>query len=180
MSAGHRAMLISGGRLLLGGTSTSWRDNRQRPRAPPARRGPCTGADEEAQAPAKLLSERRARERVPCAALSSPVVLPSPARPRAEETGGGTGVADKPASESPSQKQQSRRESFTGPPYKVLLHDDSVNRREFVVRILLKVVDDLSMDEAVSIMQTAHEQGVSVVVTVAQQVRCLSTTNTSE
>jgi ATP-dependent Clp protease adapter protein ClpS len=44
----------------------------------------------------------------------------------------------------------------------------------------LKVVDDLSMDEAVSIMQTAHEQGVSVVVTVAQQVRCLSTTNTSE
>jgi hypothetical protein len=49
-----------------------------------------------------------------------------------------------------------------------------------VVRILLKVVDDLSMDEAVSIMQTAHEQGVSVVVTVAQQVRCLSTTNTSE
>lgn len=57
-----------------------------------------------------------------------------------------------------------------GPQYKVILHDDPINRREYVVRVLVKVVDDLSLDEAVSIMQTAHESGSAVVCTVAQEL----------
>ena len=39
------------------------------------------------------------------------------------------------------------------PIYRVMLHNDSFNRREYVVSVLLKVVDGLAMDEAVNVMQ---------------------------
>ena len=37
--------------------------------------------------------------------------------------------------------------------YKVMLHNDSVNRREYVVRVLLKVVKGLTVEDAVNVMQ---------------------------
>jgi hypothetical protein len=39
------------------------------------------------------------------------------------------------------------------PIYKVLLHNDNFNRREYVVKVLLKVVDGLGVDDAVNVMQ---------------------------
>ena len=39
------------------------------------------------------------------------------------------------------------------PIYRVMLHNDSFNRREYVVSVLLKVVDGLAMDDAVNVMQ---------------------------
>ena len=41
------------------------------------------------------------------------------------------------------------------PIYRVMLHNDSFNRREYVVSVLLKVVDGLAMDEAVNVMQVS-------------------------
>jgi ATP-dependent Clp protease adaptor protein ClpS len=39
------------------------------------------------------------------------------------------------------------------PQYRVMLHNDSFNRREYVVKVLLKVVDVITMADAVNIMQ---------------------------
>ena len=41
------------------------------------------------------------------------------------------------------------------PIYRVMLHNDTFNRREYVVSVLLKVVDGLAMDEAVNVMQAS-------------------------
>jgi len=53
--------------------------------------------------------------------------------------------------------------------YRVLLHNDSQNRREYVVSTLLKVVDGMTVDLAVNIMQQAHTNGVGLVVVCAQE-----------
>ena len=45
------------------------------------------------------------------------------------------------------------------PIYRVMLHNDSFNRREYVVSVLLKVVDGLAMDEAVNVMQVSTVSG---------------------
>ena len=42
------------------------------------------------------------------------------------------------------------------PIYRVMLHNDSFNRREYVVSVLLKVVDGLAMDDAVNVMQACR------------------------
>lgn len=39
------------------------------------------------------------------------------------------------------------------PAYRVMLHNDSFNRREYVVKVLLKIVDVLTMADAVNVMQ---------------------------
>jgi len=39
------------------------------------------------------------------------------------------------------------------PIYKVMLHNDNYNRREYVVKILLKTVEGLTVDDAVNVMQ---------------------------
>ncbi len=39
------------------------------------------------------------------------------------------------------------------PIYKVMLHNDNYNRREYVVKVLLKVVQGISVDDAVMAMQ---------------------------
>jgi ATP-dependent Clp protease adaptor protein ClpS len=52
--------------------------------------------------------------------------------------------------------------------YKTMLHNDSQNRREYVVRVLLKVVKSLTMDDAVNVMQHAHQYGKGVVITSPQ------------
>jgi ATP-dependent Clp protease adaptor protein ClpS len=36
-----------------------------------------------------------------------------------------------------------------------LLHNDSNNRREYVVKVLLKVVDGMTVDDAVNIMNVS-------------------------
>ena len=41
------------------------------------------------------------------------------------------------------------------PNYRVLLHNDNYNKREYVVRVLLKVVDGFTVDEAVNCMQAS-------------------------
>lgn len=42
------------------------------------------------------------------------------------------------------------------PIYKVMLHNDNYNRREYVVKILLKVVQAITMDDAVVVMQVGR------------------------
>lgn len=49
------------------------------------------------------------------------------------------------------------------PIYKVLLHNDDHNKREYVVKVLIKVVQDMTVDDAVQVMQEAHETGVAMV-----------------
>lgn len=39
------------------------------------------------------------------------------------------------------------------PIYKVMLHNDNYNRREYVVKVLMKVVDSITVDDAVNVMQ---------------------------
>jgi hypothetical protein len=40
--------------------------------------------------------------------------------------------------------------------YRVLLHNDDFNRREYVVKVLLKVIDNFTMEEAINCMQVLH------------------------
>ena len=51
-----------------------------------------------------------------------------------------------------------RKKSIKPPLYKVLLHNDNSNKREYVVKVLLKVVDGLTVDDAVNVMNEAHLQ----------------------
>ncbi len=51
------------------------------------------------------------------------------------------------------------------PPYSVILHNDDVNSMDFVVAALLKSVEPLSSEEAVTIMLEAHNTGRAVVIT---------------
>ena len=36
--------------------------------------------------------------------------------------------------------------------YRVMLHNDNNNRREYVVKVLMKIVDGLTVDDAVHVM----------------------------
>ena len=47
---------------------------------------------------------------------------------------------------------------MNGPLYRVLLHNDNSNKREYVVKVLLKVVDGMTVDDAVNVMHEAHVQ----------------------
>lgn len=40
---------------------------------------------------------------------------------------------------------------------------DSIPRREYVVQVLLKVIDSMQVDDAVNVMQEAHESGIALV-----------------
>lgn len=55
------------------------------------------------------------------------------------------------------------------PIYRVMLHNDNFNKREYVVRVLLKVIDELTVDDAVNVMQEAHISGVALVTACAQE-----------
>ncbi|KAJ8445364.1 hypothetical protein Cgig2_010722 [Carnegiea gigantea] len=54
------------------------------------------------------------------------------------------------------------------PPFRVMLHNDNVNKREYVVQVLMKVIPGMTLDNAVNIMQEAHYNGLSVVIICAQ------------
>lgn len=39
--------------------------------------------------------------------------------------------------------------------YRVMLHNDDFNRREYVVKVLLKVLDNFTMEDAINCMQVS-------------------------
>ncbi|KAL5544724.1 hypothetical protein UlMin_008508 [Ulmus minor] len=84
----------------------------------------------------------------------------------------GGGVLDKPTIERtrPGRESdfQKRRTRKISPPYRVLLHNDNYNKREYVVQVLMKVIPGMTVDNAVNIMQEAHYNGLAVVIVCAQ------------
>ncbi|KAG6411169.1 hypothetical protein SASPL_129246 [Salvia splendens] len=54
------------------------------------------------------------------------------------------------------------------PPYRVMLHNDNHNKREYVVQVLMKVIPGMTLDNAVNIMQEAHINDLAVVIICAQ------------
>jgi ATP-dependent Clp protease adaptor protein ClpS len=55
------------------------------------------------------------------------------------------------------------------PPYRVMLHNDNFNKREYVVQVLMKVIPGMTVDIAVNVMQEAHVNGVAVATTCGQE-----------
>lgn len=62
----------------------------------------------------------------------------------------------------PLEKLEQKRKLFD--PFKVLLHNDNHNDMHHVVSSVLKSVPQLSREEAVSIMEEAHQKGLAVVI----------------
>eukprot|EP00798_Chlamydomonas_sp_ICE-L_P004189 gene4189-14292_t len=56
------------------------------------------------------------------------------------------------------------------PTYKVMLHNDDHNSRDMVVSVLMKVVEGMNMDAAMTVMQEAHDTGVALVTVCAQDI----------
>eukprot|EP00238_Polyblepharides_amylifera_P010650 CAMPEP_0196579468 /NCGR_PEP_ID=MMETSP1081-20130531/22018_1 /TAXON_ID=36882 /ORGANISM="Pyramimonas amylifera, Strain CCMP720" /LENGTH=130 /DNA_ID=CAMNT_0041899071 /DNA_START=269 /DNA_END=662 /DNA_ORIENTATION=- len=54
------------------------------------------------------------------------------------------------------------------PQYRVLLHNDDFNKREYVVQVLLKIIPGMTVDIAVNVMQEAHVHGKATVITAPQ------------
>ncbi|KAL8474840.1 hypothetical protein ACS0TY_030591 [Phlomoides rotata] len=86
--------------------------------------------------------------------------------------GKGGGVLDKPVIEKTTPGRESefdlRKSRKMSPPYRVLLHNDNFNKREYVVQVLMKVIPGMTLDNAVNIMQEAHYNGMAVVIICAQ------------
>ncbi|KAL6319492.1 hypothetical protein AAG906_014167 [Vitis piasezkii] len=86
--------------------------------------------------------------------------------------GKGSGVLERPTIERimPSRESEFdlRKSRKMSPPYRVLLHNDNYNKREYVVQVLMKVIPGMTLDNAVNIMQEAHHNGMSVVIICAQ------------
>ncbi|OMO90231.1 Adaptor protein ClpS, core [Corchorus capsularis] len=86
--------------------------------------------------------------------------------------GKGAGVLDKPVIERTTPGRESefdlRKSRKIAPPYRVILHNDNFNKREYVVQVLMKVIPGMSLDNAVNIMQEAHYNGMAVVIICTQ------------
>jgi len=54
------------------------------------------------------------------------------------------------------------------PSYRVLLHNDDFNRREYVVQVLLKVAG-ITVEDALNVMQEAHFNGLALVTICSQE-----------
>jgi ATP-dependent Clp protease adaptor protein ClpS len=50
------------------------------------------------------------------------------------------------------------------PRYRVLLHNDDVNRMEYVVMVLIQTIPGLSEPQAIDIMMEAHTNGLALVI----------------
>jgi len=79
---------------------------------------------------------------------------------------GDSNVLDRPDVDKKSAKDKQRK---MGPIYKLMLHNDNYNRREYVVKTLLRIVDVIKMEDAIVIMQEAHETGIAMVTACAQE-----------
>lgn len=55
------------------------------------------------------------------------------------------------------------------PRYRVLLHNDDFNPMEYVVQALMTTVAGLTQPQAVNIMMEAHNSGIALVITCAQE-----------
>ncbi|XP_068660669.1 ATP-dependent Clp protease adapter protein CLPS1, chloroplastic-like [Aristolochia californica] len=90
----------------------------------------------------------------------------------ASAPGKGGGVLERPTVEKTSPGRESefdlRKSRKMSPPYRVLLHNDNYNKREYVVQVLMKVIPGMTLDNAVNIMQEAHYNGLAVVIICAQ------------
>mmetsp|Transcript_8586 Transcript_8586/g.30964 ORF Transcript_8586/g.30964 Transcript_8586/m.30964 type:complete len:204 (-) Transcript_8586:708-1319(-) len=109
-----------------------------------------------------------------CSASASEAQSLCPARTRRPTrlaSGPGGGVLDKPDTAFPKfdLDKDVRTRKKKPPRYQVLLHNDEVNRREYVVKVLLKIVPTLTMDDAVNIMNEAHFNGMAAVIVCAQE-----------
>ncbi|ERN00991.1 hypothetical protein AMTRI_Chr04g187750 [Amborella trichopoda] len=86
--------------------------------------------------------------------------------------GKGGGLLERPTIEKTSPGRESefdlRKSRKTSPPYRVLLHNDNYNKREYVVQVLMRVIPGMTLDNAVNIMQEAHYNGMAVVIVCAQ------------
>ncbi|KAI9169581.1 hypothetical protein LWI28_014379 [Acer negundo] len=82
------------------------------------------------------------------------------------------GVLERPIIEKTTPGRESefdlRKSRKTSPPYRVILHNDNFNKREYVVQVLMKVIPGMTLDIAVNIMQEAHHNGLSVVIICSQ------------
>ena len=87
-------------------------------------------------------------------------------------SGKGGGLLEKPTIEKTMPGRESefdlRKSRKMAPPFRVLLHNDNFNKREYVVQVLMKVIPGMTLDNAVNIMQEAHYNGLSVVIICAQ------------
>lgn len=87
-------------------------------------------------------------------------------------SGPGGGVLDRPTIERTTPGRESefdlRKSRKMSPPYRVLLHNDNYNKREYVVQVLMKVIPGMTLDNAVNIMQEAHHNGLAVVIICGQ------------
>ncbi|KAK1607768.1 hypothetical protein QYE76_031441 [Lolium multiflorum] len=82
------------------------------------------------------------------------------------------GVLDRPAEKvSPGRQSEFdvKKSRKMSPPFRVVLHNDNENRREYVVQVLMKVIPGMTVDNAVNIMQEAHVNGMAVVIVCSQQ-----------
>lgn len=79
-------------------------------------------------------------------------------------------MLENPTTASPDTTRSTESKSKKPPIYKVMLHNDNYNRREYVVKVLLTTVEGLTVDDAVNVMQEAHSSGVALVIACAQDV----------
>ena len=63
-----------------------------------------------------------------------------------------------------SPEELTRLRAHLWPPYKVILWNDDHNEMDFVVTVLLRLVNQLTPAEAMKIMLTAHLNGSAVVI----------------
>ncbi|KAM7276531.1 hypothetical protein ACFE04_018397 [Oxalis oulophora] len=86
--------------------------------------------------------------------------------------GKGGGILDRPVIEKTTPGRESefdlRKSKKMSPPYRVMLHNDNFNKREYVVQVLMKVIPGMTVDNAVNIMQEAHYNDLAVVIICAQ------------
>mmetsp|Transcript_21100 Transcript_21100/g.40172 ORF Transcript_21100/g.40172 Transcript_21100/m.40172 type:complete len:169 (+) Transcript_21100:67-573(+) len=84
--------------------------------------------------------------------------------------GGGSGVLERTVPGRQSEFDLGKQRKTKKPPnYRVLLHNDEFNKREYVVQVLLKVIPGMSVDIAVNVMQQAHMHGKACVITAPQE-----------
>lgn len=55
------------------------------------------------------------------------------------------------------------------PIYKVMLHNDNYNRREYVVNTLVRCIDGFGREDAMQVMEEAHDTGVALVMATRQE-----------